>query len=80
MYWCCGKTAKDAPGCKANKHESKEEEDDDELEKEKKEREKERLLNAKCFSCKDFGHDPYECEKDPNLRTGFTEYEELGRV
>jgi hypothetical protein len=29
MYWCCGKTAKEAPGCKANKHESKEEDEDE---------------------------------------------------
>lgn len=28
MYWCCGKTAKDAPGCQVRKHESKEEEED----------------------------------------------------
>jgi BTK motif len=29
MWWCCGKTARDAPGCKFAKHESKEDEDDD---------------------------------------------------
>jgi len=30
MWWCCGKTQKDAPGCLFSKHECKEDEDDDE--------------------------------------------------
>ena len=30
MYWCRGKTNKEALGCKVNKHESKDEESDDE--------------------------------------------------
>lgn len=29
MWWCCGKTSKDAPGCKFRKHESKDDEKDD---------------------------------------------------
>ena len=29
MWWCCGKTTKDAAGCKFGKHESKDDEDDD---------------------------------------------------
>lgn len=29
MWWCCGKTMKDAPGCKFSKHVSKEDEDED---------------------------------------------------
>lgn len=28
IYWCCGKTEKDTPGCKSAKHLSKEEEED----------------------------------------------------
>ena len=28
IYWCCGKTEKDAPGCRTAKHASKEEEED----------------------------------------------------
>lgn len=28
MWWCCGKTNKDAPGCTVSKHESREDEDD----------------------------------------------------
>ena len=29
MWWCCGKTSKEAPGCKYGKHESKDDEDDE---------------------------------------------------
>jgi len=29
MWWCCGKSSKDAPGCKFSKHFSKEDEDED---------------------------------------------------
>jgi BTK motif len=32
MWWCCGKTSRDAPGCKFSKHESKEDEDEDMME------------------------------------------------
>ena len=34
MWWCCGKTKKSAPGCKFQKHVSKEDYHDDEEEKE----------------------------------------------
>ena len=30
MWWCCGKTSKEAPGCKYSKHISKEDEEDQE--------------------------------------------------
>ena len=29
MWWCCGKSGIDAPGCKYSKHESKNEEEED---------------------------------------------------
>ena len=29
MWWCCGKTKKDAAGCKYAKHESKDDEEDE---------------------------------------------------
>jgi hypothetical protein len=29
MWWCCGKTWKDAPGCRFSKHLSRDEEDDE---------------------------------------------------
>lgn len=46
MYWCCGKTSKDAPGCQVRKHESKEEEDLAEGERE--ELEQMRLASTAC--------------------------------
>lgn len=32
MWWCCGKTGKDAPGCRFAKHEHKENEDEEDEE------------------------------------------------
>ena len=32
LWWCCGKTHKDTPGCKFAAHESKEEDEEDEQE------------------------------------------------
>lgn len=29
MWWCCGKSSKDQPGCKYSKHESKDDEEED---------------------------------------------------
>lgn len=29
MWWCCGKTVKEAKGCKFAKHECKDDEDED---------------------------------------------------
>lgn len=47
MYWCCGKTSKEAPGCQTRKHESKE--DDDEIEpKDKEENEKMKAASTRC--------------------------------
>ena len=34
IYWCCGKSHRDAPGCKTSKHESKEDDEEDEVNKE----------------------------------------------
>lgn len=39
MWWCCGKPAKDAQGCKFSKHESKDDEEED--------KEKEEIDNSK---------------------------------
>lgn len=80
MYWCCGKTFKEAPGCQVNKHECKDEEEDEDALEEKQENEKIRILNSKCYSCKDFSHLPNECPKDPNLRSHYDESEEFERV
>ena len=48
--------------------------------KEKYENEKIRILNSKCYSCKDFSHLAAECPKDPNLRSGYDEADEYERV
>jgi hypothetical protein len=50
MWWCCGKRIKDAPGCKFNKHVSKEDEHDHHY-SDQQERELERLKIVKNLKC-----------------------------
>ena len=78
MWWCCGKTNKDALGCKYNKHESKE--DDDEEEAREKEEEKYKMKRVKCQCCKEVGHHTQDCYRDPNLITKRDTNEELSRL
>ena len=78
MWWCCGKTNKDALGCKYNKHESKE--DDDEEDAREKEEEKYKLKRIKCQCCKEVGHHTQDCYRDPNLITKRDTNEELHRL
>ena len=78
MWWCCGKAGKDAAGCRISKHESKEE--DEEAELAKKEQEAQRQALQKCPSCKEYGHKPFECPKDPNYRSKFDLAEESHRL
>jgi hypothetical protein len=53
MWWCCGKTGKDAIGCKITKHFTKEEEDEDpEKVEEIEESKKLKKLNIRCSCCK----------------------------
>lgn len=66
MWWCCGKRGKDQPGCKFNKHESKDDESDSELNSFGK---KDKQQNAKCVCCKEVGHGIEDCTRDPNLKT-----------
>lgn len=70
MWWCCGKKHKDTPGCLPSKHVSKEEEEEeeDELAQAKQDTHL-RYYNMVCPSCKETGHRPHECPKDPNIRT-----------
>ena len=56
MYWCCGKTSKDAEGCKISKHECKEDDEDEGGEQENKEDQSKQLRNVRCFCCKEIGH------------------------
>ena len=71
VYFCCGKTNKDAPGCVTSKHEAKDDinfsEDSDKQ-------------VVYCSSCKTNGHFHYECPKDPNVRSTFTPGDELHRI
>ena len=76
MWWCCGKRDINAPGCKRQKHstrEDKKEDGDDELLGD-------RMRQLKCTCCKDIGHLAEECPKDPNLRQAFDPEEEEDRV
>ncbi|CAI2385299.1 unnamed protein product [Moneuplotes crassus] len=65
MYWCCGKSNKDAPGCTVGKHESRDDEDDPTAE-DKEEKHK----YAQCLCCKETGHTMGDCPKDPNYKFG----------
>ena len=72
MWWCCGKTAKEARGCKFSKHEKQDEDAEDEdtgnvLESNK--------LNMKCRCCKEIGHSIENCPRDPNIKTLKTDIE-----
>ncbi|CDW73124.1 ankyrin repeat domain containing protein [Stylonychia lemnae] len=77
MWWCCGKTKKEAPGCKYAKHETK---DDEEEEKTHDQEDKSRIKQLKCICCKEAGHLAKDCMRDPNLRTNQNIQEELLRI
>ena len=53
MWWCCGKNAKEARGCKFSKHE-KQDEDEDEDENAANAQEQNKLQKCRC--CKEIGH------------------------
>jgi hypothetical protein len=46
MWWCCGRTTKEYPGCKFRKHETK---DDNEEEEQTKEERDEELAKLKRY-------------------------------
>ena len=48
MWWCCGKTMKDAPGCLVSKHESKEEEEEQDNLQVKEETERQKVASMQC--------------------------------
>ena len=64
VWWCCGKSDKNAPGCKVNMHQEKADEEIEELEGETINR-----MNKRCLCCREFGHTADSCPKDPNLKT-----------
>lgn len=66
MWWCCGKTSKDAVGCKFRKHEQRnEEQEDEELDGQNMGIKK----LARCQCCKQIGHVTLKCPNDPNFKT-----------
>lgn len=73
MWWCCGKTQKEARGCKFSKHEKQDEDEEDEdngggIADQNK-------FNMKCRCCKEVGHQIESCPRDPNIRTLRTDIE-----
>lgn len=79
MWWCCGKTSKDAPGCKFAKHESKEDEDED-MDQQEEEDINQKNKHARCICCKEKGHLASDCPRDPNLKTAKDADEEVNRI
>mmetsp|Transcript_9022 Transcript_9022/g.1315 ORF Transcript_9022/g.1315 Transcript_9022/m.1315 type:complete len:88 (-) Transcript_9022:306-569(-) len=77
MYWCCGKTEPDAPGCKIRKHESRDDEDEEEEDKDKEFTSTGTLI---CSSCKELGHNANDCPRDPNARTKENMVDEVERM
>lgn len=59
MYWCCGSTKKESPGCLKTKHASKDDEEFHTADHPVKPRET-------CTGCKISGHSSHSCPKDPN--------------
>lgn len=76
MWWCCGKSAQSAPGCKFAKHETKEDEEDPEDAKDPVEA----LKKTRCMCCKELGHAIDTCPKDPNFKTKLDQDKEEKRV
>eukprot|EP00347_Sterkiella_histriomuscorum_P006658 403351927 len=77
IWWCCGKISQKAPGCKYQKHQSKEEAE----EMEERRAVGKIFKKVKCISCKQSGHTEDECPKDPNIKTNTKNYAyELQRI
>lgn len=81
MYWCCGKTSKDAPGCLVTKHEAGEGEEDDELKGVDKDGPKNKA-NQKCACCRGrgLGCNITSCKRDPNIKGNEDPTDEIDRI
>lgn len=77
MWWCCGKTSKEALGCKYSKHKSKEEDDEDEHIEGVKVTDASRL---RCTCCNEKGHVIEQCPRDPNLKSRVDVEQDLDRI
>lgn len=80
LWWCCGKTTKDAPGCKFRKHETKDEESDEEDKEERDEEELRNKKNHRCVCCRELGHRIEDCTRDPNFKTNTLVHEDQQRI
>ena len=80
MWWCCGKTTKEADGCKIAKHESKDDDEDEAADPDAKEEQQKHLKNVRCYCCKEVGHTIDQCPRDPNLKTDKEAIEDLERI
>ena len=69
LWWCCGKTSKDALGCKFSKHILKKDFEDDGEDLGGKEG---LDTKRKCKCCKMQGHEASKCPRDPNLKTSIS--------
>ena len=80
MWWCCLKKGPRAPGCKTQKHESKD--DDDDLDDEDPSKKEKVNKNVRCFCCKELGHEINDCPRDPNIKTDMIQEadEEIKRI
>ena len=75
MWWCCGKRDINAPGCKFQKHNTREDNNQEDGDNNTG------LRQIKCMCCKEYGHLAENCKKDPNLRTGAQdEQQEVDRI
>jgi len=80
LWWCCGKTEKDASGCKFSKHETKEEDEDEVDPDDKIQNELNKLKNIRCHCCKEIGHRIENCPRDPNIKTSKDPEEDIDRI
>ena len=78
-WWCCGKKGESAIGCQSSKHESRD--DEKEILKE------EELIGGSTIcsviykqSCRNYGHNSFNCPRDPNAKSGAESKTELERL
>lgn len=69
VWWCCGKTDKEHPGCKFGKHTCKDDEHDP-MEEDQELQDNVSKKLQRCWCCKQLGHRLDSCPHDPNIRTG----------
>lgn len=66
LWWCCGKTQKEAVGCKFDKHQMRNEAEENEDGTDGQNAVKNKEV---CNCCKELGHRADRCDNDPNFHT-----------